>query len=88
MSLLVQKEQKKKVSCEKDIESEEMGIVLQEYISHDTDDEKGYVNTIVKQVPKLMDVVLESGFRPVLDKSIVEKGAQIIQKKSLFFTIR
>lgn len=82
----VSTERAEKYRAKKDIESEEMGIVLQEYISHDTDDEKGYVNTIVKQVPKLMDVVLESGFRPVLDKSIVEKRcANNSEEKSIFY---
>lgn len=58
---------------ENKIEQEEMGIILQEYIPHNSNSNKGYVNTVVKQVPELMDVLLNSGYRPVIDKSILEK---------------
>jgi hypothetical protein len=67
------------------IEQEEMGIVLQEYVSHCPGENKGYINTAVKQVPKLMDMVLENGLRPVIRKDAVEKKcANDLEEQSIF----
>lgn len=66
------------------IEKEQMWIVLQELVEVDKFDEKTkvtsfirdkwYVNTIVKWVPKLMDIYVERWMRPVIDRNILYKN--------------
>jgi hypothetical protein len=61
----------KKYRAERGItEDEEMGIVLHEFVdSCPENGDKGYVNSVVKQVPALMDISLDNGMRPVINRN-------------------
>jgi hypothetical protein len=55
------------------ISHEQMGLVVQEFIESD-EETKGYSNSIIKNVPELMEVVYEGGLRPVLNKEKMREG--------------
>jgi hypothetical protein len=81
----VDTDEAKKYRAQNGVQLEEMGIVLQESVSYFSNHDKGYVNTVLKQVPQLMDIVFESGFRPVLRKNAIEhKCANASEEQSLF----
>jgi hypothetical protein len=65
----------KKYRAERGItEEEEMGIVLHEFVdSCPENGDKGYVNSVVKQVPALMDISLDNGMRPVINRNELRK---------------
>jgi len=83
---------KKALKYQKDkwIKKEEMWIIIQEYIDELRNKEKIYINTVLKNVPELMDIVFEykqyelemwenqdeTKLRPILNKSkLLEKIA-------------
>lgn len=62
-------------------EDEKMGLVVQEFIECPPSN-RGYVNSIVKNVPELMEIVYEDGLQPIIvkeraQKAIIHGGGEI-----------
>jgi len=72
------------------IKEEKMGIVIHEFVDEEGVDYKTinswYVNTVVKWVPSLMDIVLDNWIRPVIDRTVLEKKCGYEwQEESIFY---
>ena len=69
---------------EKNIPEEKMGIVIQEFEENGFPQNKGYVNTSVKNVPDLMEVAYEDGLRPLAVKERVRNRMALHERASIF----
>ncbi len=62
---------------------EKMGLVIQEHIPSD-DNTKGYVNSVMHNVPELLDIVYDSGLRPVITKDQLAEMVDLHDPRNIF----
>ena len=75
------------------IKQEKMWIIVQELIEDKVTiwnnehhiKEKWYINTVVKWVPELMDIVLNNWLRPVINKNIIQRKSINTSDDSIFY---
>lgn len=70
---------------ENNIVHEEMGIVLQEQIEDYSYSDKGYINSVLKGVPELLEMNLEDDMRPILKKENLLANLLVHKDNSPFY---
>lgn len=69
---------------EKSISQEEkMGIVIQKHVDS-SEETKGYVNSVMHNVPELLDIVYENGLRPAIVKSQLAEMVDLHDARNIF----
>ena len=67
------------------IKDEKMWLILQEYVHHIWNNDKWYVNTVLKWVPELIDISLDSWIRPIVTKVRVLDMLALWKRDSVFY---